>query len=321
MKTIEKIRQKIEELYEGEAPAHDQQCEFEDGYFTGIATISKFLDTLEEKSEKPTNLDDLLDDYFEKLVVPEHQIIFEDTYRKIATDFYRMGQGSSEKPNNHEGLDDAAKNYALNTAEDSEQYSARYLGYKDGAKWRKEQDDKELSEKIAAAYQLGVKDKEQKPVEKPKWDDSDMREDESELQTRFAFYTYKDDPTVLYLSNVFVEEASRNHGFGTRILKAAEKVAETIGASSICLKVKQNTSANEWYRKRGYGYVAFEDGYDWLQKNLEYMKPVDRSQGRTFEMDFDGYHSIELTLDKYVLQGIGICPHDKVIVQIRKKEE
>jgi len=51
MKTIEKIRQKIEELYEGEAPAHDQQCEFEDGYFTGIAAISKFLDTLEESDK------------------------------------------------------------------------------------------------------------------------------------------------------------------------------------------------------------------------------------------------------------------------------
>lgn len=62
-------------------------------------------------------------------------------------------------------LDEAAKVYALNTAEDSEQYSARYLGYKDGAKWQKEQDDKELSEKIAAAYQLGVKDKAQKLVE------------------------------------------------------------------------------------------------------------------------------------------------------------
>lgn len=53
----------------------------------------------------------------------------------------------------------------MDTAEDSEQYSARYLGYKDGAKWQKEQDDKELSEKIAAAYQLGVKDKEKKSVE------------------------------------------------------------------------------------------------------------------------------------------------------------
>ena len=97
---------------------------------------------------------------------------------------------------------------------------------------------------------------------------------EEDIQTRFAFYTYKDDPSTLYLSNVFVEETSRKHGFGTRILKAAEKVAETIGATTICLKVKQDSPANAWYRKNGYGYVAFEDGYDWLEKNLEYMKPV-----------------------------------------------
>lgn len=107
----------------------------------------------------------------------------------------------------------------------------------------------------------------QKPAE---WSE-DWREEN--IQTRFAFYTYKDDPSVLYLSNVFVEETSRNHGFGTRILRAAEKVAETIGATTISLKVKQNSHANAWYRKNGYGYVAFEDGYDWLEKNLEYMKP------------------------------------------------
>ena len=71
-----------------------------------------------------------------------------------------------------------------------------------------------------------------------------------------------------------MEETSRNHGFGTRILKAAEKAAEAIGAITICLKVKQDSPANAWYRKRGYGYVAFEDGYDWLEKNLEYLKPV-----------------------------------------------
>ena len=52
-----------------------------------------------EKSEPPSNLDELLDDYFENLQVPDHQIIFEDTFRKIATDFY--GYGRSEKPNNH----------------------------------------------------------------------------------------------------------------------------------------------------------------------------------------------------------------------------
>lgn len=107
--------------------------------------------------------------------------------------------------------------------------------------------------------------------EKPAEWDEDYNEEN--IQTRFAFYTYKDDPCTLYLSNVFVEETSRNKGFGTKILTAAEKVAETLGVTYIRLKVKQGSPTNAWYRKNGYGYVAFEDGYDWLEKNLEYMKP------------------------------------------------
>lgn len=94
---------------------------------------------------------------------------------------------------------------------------------------------------------------------------------EEDLQTRFAFYTYKDEPGVLYLSNLFVEEASRKQGLGTKILKAAEKVAETMGAISVGLKVKQDSPANAWYRKNGYGYVASEYGYDWLEKKLNSM--------------------------------------------------
>ncbi len=109
------------------------------------------------------------------------------------------------------------------------------------------------------------------PQSKQEWSEDWQEED---TQTRFAFYTYKDDQSVLYLSNVFVEETSRNHGFGTRILKAAEKVAETIGATTIRLKVKQDSPANAWYRKNGYSYMTFEDGYDWLEKNLEYLKSV-----------------------------------------------
>ena len=124
---------------------------------------------------------------------------------------------------------------------------------------------------IDDAYENGKRDSEKQKKQKPAEWSEDWREED--VQTRFAFYTYKDDPSVLYLSNVFVEEMSRNHGFGTRILRAAEKVAETIGATTISLKVKQNSPANAWYRKNGYGYVAFEDGYDWLEKNLEYMKP------------------------------------------------
>ena len=114
---------------------------------------------------------------------------------------------------------------------------------------------------------LSLMQKEQQPAE---WSEEYREED---LRTRFAFYTYKDEDDALYLSNLFVEEASRNKGFGAKILKAAEKVAETIGASRICLKVKQGSPANVWYRKHGYGYMTFEDGYDWLEKNLEYVKP------------------------------------------------
>ena len=53
MTTIEKIKAEIERLYNGEAPKHDQQCNFDDGYFTGIDAIAQFLDTLE--SEKPSS--------------------------------------------------------------------------------------------------------------------------------------------------------------------------------------------------------------------------------------------------------------------------
>ena len=108
---------------------------------------------------------------------------------------------------------------------------------------------------------------------------------EEDLRTRFAFYTYKneEDDDVLYLSNVFVEETSRNKGFGTKILMAAEKVAETLGATRISLKVKQDSPANAWYRKHGYGYIAFEGDYDWLEKTLEYMKPVKSKWGEEDE--------------------------------------
>ena len=52
MNKIEKIQAEIERLYGGESPKHDQQCDFDDGYFTGIGAISQFLDTLSEEPDK-----------------------------------------------------------------------------------------------------------------------------------------------------------------------------------------------------------------------------------------------------------------------------
>lgn len=56
MNDIEKIKAKIDRLYDGEVPKHDQQCDFGDGYFRGIATIENFIDSmLEEKSSEDLN--------------------------------------------------------------------------------------------------------------------------------------------------------------------------------------------------------------------------------------------------------------------------
>ena len=75
MSNIEKIRQEIERLYDSEAPKHDQQCGFDDGYFTGLATISNFIDTLPE--EKPS--EDLNDEILEILdAVGESNVVICD---------------------------------------------------------------------------------------------------------------------------------------------------------------------------------------------------------------------------------------------------
>ena len=135
------------------------------------------------------------------------------------------------------------------------------------------------------------KQKEQKPAE---WESEYAEED---LQTRFAFYTYKDEPKMLYLSNLFVEESSRNHGYGTRILEATEEVADVFGANFIRLKVKKDSPVNEWYRKHGYELNCTEDDYDWLEKDLtkepiEEFIPVEKTL--EYKVGFnDGVKSIK----------------------------
>ena len=61
--------------------------------------------------------------------------------------------GSSEIPND---LEEAAKAYV----DDTNPTDSFYEAFKEGALWMREQMMKELSEKIASAYQLGLADKE-----------------------------------------------------------------------------------------------------------------------------------------------------------------
>lgn len=65
MNNIEKIKAKIERLYDGEVPKHDQQCDFGDGYFTGLATILNFIDSLPEE-KLSDNLEEAAQEYADK---------------------------------------------------------------------------------------------------------------------------------------------------------------------------------------------------------------------------------------------------------------
>lgn len=51
----EKLKSEIERLYDGEAPKHDQQCDFDDGYFTGIDAISGLIDSLQQEQPESSN--------------------------------------------------------------------------------------------------------------------------------------------------------------------------------------------------------------------------------------------------------------------------
>lgn len=79
--------------------------------------------------------------------------------------------GSTEIPND---LEEAAIEYSAigyspfdDPYEKHQQFECSKLVFIDGAKWQKERDDKELSEKIAAAYQLGLTDKEKMMMKNP----------------------------------------------------------------------------------------------------------------------------------------------------------
>jgi hypothetical protein len=184
---IQTIRNEIERLYDGEAPKHDQQCDFDDGYFTGIGAISKFLDTLGSEKPMQEGLEEEIDrfeDWMETYDQADYPTSF--TTRDIARHFTKWGaehSGSSEIPNDHlehvpeiketgtQGLDEADEKPAPAELEEAADKFAVFYDqgtcdgiaqdcFIAGAKWQKDQDDKDLSEKIAAAYQLGLADKE-----------------------------------------------------------------------------------------------------------------------------------------------------------------
>lgn len=128
----------------------------------------------------------------------------------------------------------------------------------------KEQRDLLFQKMKEAGYEWASENKVLRKVEqKPEIDDN--------VLSRFAFYQYDND--TIYLSSVFVEECNRKRGYGSKILKAAEEVAKTLGISKIRLKVERNTWIEEWYKKNGYEYLSSEGKYNWLENRIIDIKP------------------------------------------------
>lgn len=136
MAIIEQIKAEIERLYNGEAPKHDQQCNFDDGYFTGIDAIAQFIDTLE--SEKPMNqegLDQEIIKCWQNWLSPSNQKEVEGVLPKTEFAMY-------------------ARHFAQWQKEQDEMSKVNY----EGARAVYNNTVQHLQEKIDEKYELGKKD-------------------------------------------------------------------------------------------------------------------------------------------------------------------
>jgi len=170
--------------------------------------------------------------------------------------------------------------------------------------WLEKQKDHE--DELEKAYKTADEVQYRRGYEAAKREFEKQGEQKSEINDnillRFAFYQYDDD--TLYLSSVFVEECSRKRGYGSKILKAAEEVAKTLGVSKIRLKVERNTWMEEWYKKNGYEHLCSEGEYDWLEKRIEQKhaecrqcRQETKPNGGIVYEDFndgDGYYKVDL---------------------------
>lgn len=87
---------------------------------------------------------------------------------------------------------------------------------------------------------------------------------------KFTLYAYEDDPNIIYLSNVRIDESLQGQGYGNEILKEAEQQALSKGFSTIELKVLINSWTHDWYRRHGYSDLCYDENknYIWMKKEL-----------------------------------------------------
>ena len=96
-----------------------------------------------------------------------------------------------------------------------------------------------------------------------------LENNDTDILNRFSFYSYKDEPNILYLSELYVNKEQRNKGIGTKILKIADKVAASMKCNLIRLKTEIGSNAERLYRKNGYNSLMMEGNQVWLEKQGE----------------------------------------------------
>ena len=138
---------------------------------------------------------------------------------------------------------------------------------------------------------------------------------DTNILNRFSFYSYKDEPNILYLSELYVNKEQRNKGIGTKILKIADKVAASMKCNLIRLKTEIGSNAERLYRKNGYNSLMMEGNQVWLEKQgdkdkliKEYEKYINwlEKQGERKSSDFSDIRIWKYIVDMVLTEQNGI---------------
>ena len=134
----------------------------------------------------------------------------------------------------------------------------------------RESEDEMIRKRIIQAIKIREKEMNEEWSNEIAWIEKQGSQDNAEdvdILHRFSFYSYKDDPNVLYLSGLYVNEEYRNKGIGTKILEVADEVVKSLNCHTIRLKTKKYSDAERLYRTHGYNSLATEErDWIWLEK-------------------------------------------------------
>lgn len=101
MKLIDKsaLVAEIEKAIDETAPSHDQQCQYEDGYYCGLYKAESIIDTLEVKE---VDLEKEFDNYTKNILACDVQFEPFTHLYNCAKYFYELGMQQSKNDNNNE---------------------------------------------------------------------------------------------------------------------------------------------------------------------------------------------------------------------------